>query len=176
VHQWMTRDVWESRQPWWRFDRQFLEGPKAKNRVNHITDWIIAAVENDVPWTRSPKPDVLKKIAVLLEAYREANVALARIAERRNREILRRLKKDPVFIWEGVASPQSVQHYQDGFHIVELCTPAALAIEGKTMDHCIGGGGYEGKIRAWVPVLFPARRQRPPACHFGSAAGAGLYV
>lgn len=123
---------------------QFVDVPATEQmmrfhaELQHIADWIEAAIVNDEPWLKNVdaqgRPKKLMKFSTLDQIVREADKAMLKGAQ----------KALGIRLIEGAES--LVAKLEDGFYIVELHTPAALDRESAYMQHCIGMGAYDNRL------------------------------
>jgi hypothetical protein len=105
----------------------------------HIADWLAAAVASREHWLSNVddlgRPKKLMKFPTLEAITREADKAMLRYLQKTGEVALR----------DG--DEEMVMRLDDGFHVVRLLTPAALDRESKEMQHCIGNGAYDERLR-----------------------------
>lgn len=107
-------------------------------RLEHIADWIEAAVANDEPWLSNVdeqgRPKKLLKFSNGMQIVREANRDMMRFAQ----------KNKDVALSHG--DEELVKQFDNGYYLVRLLTPRALDRESGQMQHCIGQGAYDQKL------------------------------
>lgn len=103
--------------------------------LEHISDWIEAAVNNGDEWLSNidehGRPKKLLKFSNVMQIVQEANRDMALFAE----------KHRNVVLIEG--DEEIVERFDNGYHLVRLLTPNALDRESGQMQHCIGQGAYD---------------------------------
>lgn len=103
--------------------------------LNHITDWLYAAIINDEPWLKKlddqGRPKKLMKFGSFEQILKEADKAMLKAAQKG-----KAIKLDD-------EDEQLFMELADGYRLVRLLTPAALDRESAHMQHCIGGGAYD---------------------------------
>lgn len=108
-------------------------------QLAHIADWLKAATVNDDPWLRRVdehgRPKKLMKFSGIDDIVKEADKAMLKAASRYGNVAL--VDGDEAEFWE----------LDEGYRIVQLLTPAALDRESAEMQHCIGNGGYDARLR-----------------------------
>jgi hypothetical protein len=106
--------------------------------ARHIADWLAAAIANQEQWLENVddlgRPKKLLKFATIDAIIREADKAMLRYAQ----------KSQNVKLRDG--DEKLIMELADGYHIVQLLTPAALDRESGEMQHCIGNGGYDDHL------------------------------
>lgn len=104
-------------------------------RLEHIADWIEAALANDEPWLKNVdelgRPKKLLKFSNAMQIVREANRDMMLFAQ----------KSRNVVISQG--DEELVKQFDNGYSLVRLLTPRALDRESGQMQHCIGQGAYD---------------------------------
>lgn len=142
--EWMRRK-WPAGGPYYEFS------PTAYYRadVQHVADWIKAAMVNNEPWLRHVddrgKPFKLN-IGSLEEALSKADKAMGRMQP----------------IVEGDGDTAKVMDFGDDMSIVHLLSPKALDYETSKMSHCIGRGAYDAKLNDDGYAYFSLRRGSNP--------------
>jgi hypothetical protein len=106
--------------------------------LEHISDWIEAAVNNGDDWLSNidehGRPKKLLKFSNIMQIVQEANRDMALFAE----------KHRNVILIEG--DEEIVERFENGYHLVRLLTPNALDRESGQMQHCIGQGAYDDHL------------------------------
>ena len=106
--------------------------------LDHIADWVHAAVVNNAEWLQKTdehgRPKKLLKFADYGQIVDEANKEMEKFAQR---------SKD-VVLNEG--DEALVAMLEDGYYVVRLLKPSALDRESAYMQHCIGQGAYDDKL------------------------------
>lgn len=106
--------------------------------LEHISDWIEAAVNNGDEWLSNidehGRPKKLLKFSNVMQIVQEANRDMALFAE----------KHRNVVLIEG--DEEIVESFDNGYHLVRLLTPNALDRESGQMQHCIGQGAYDDHL------------------------------
>ena len=131
--------------------RRFECTTSLDRQVDHIRDWISAAIANDAAWLKECdglQPVRFKKLNTLEKLTAEADKDM-RLA---NRALEAELKLVPPGDGEQV-----VKVMENGYRFVQLTTPAALDREGSAMGHCIGQGAYDGKLNEGTHQFFSLR-------------------
>ena len=104
-------------------------------RLEHIADWIEAAVANDEPWLKNVdelgRPKKLLKFSNGMQIVREANRDMMLFAQ----------KSRNIMLSQG--DEELVKQFDNGYSLVRLLTPKALDRESGQMQHCIGQGAYD---------------------------------
>jgi len=104
-------------------------------RLEHIADWIEAAVANDEPWLKNVdelgRPKKLLKFANAMQIVREANRDMMLFAQKSRNVVL------------SQDDEELVKQFDNGYSLVRLLTPRALDRESGQMQHCIGQGAYD---------------------------------
>lgn len=106
--------------------------------LDHIADWVHAAVVNNAEWLRKTdehgRPKKLLKFADYGQIVDEANKEMEKFAQ----------KSKDVVLNEG--DEALVAMLEDGYYVVRLLKPSALDRESAYMQHCIGQGAYDDKL------------------------------
>jgi hypothetical protein len=117
--------------------------------IAHFTDWLTSSVINRAEWLRKVdergRPRKLLKLGTIDAAVAEANRAMI-VEAKRNASVRLRDGEEVLY-----------RELEDGFRIVRLLTAAALDREGHEMQHCIGGGAYDGHVREGTRMFFSLR-------------------
>jgi hypothetical protein len=123
-------------------DRPFRE-------IDHIVDWLKAALINNAPWLRNldaeGRPKKLMKFGTLDAIRREADKDMLR----RSRQVLR-ADLPP-------NSEEVVATLEGGYKVVRLLTVEALDAESTEMQHCVGDGAYDDSLTDGKTVLLSLR-------------------
>ncbi|MBY3432849.1 hypothetical protein HFN89_01495 [Rhizobium laguerreae] len=123
-------------------DRPFRE-------LDHIVDWLKAALVNDAPWLRNidaeGRPKKLLKFGTLDAIRREADKDMLR----RSRKVLR----DDL----PTGSEEIVATLEGGYTVVRLLTVEALDAESAEMRHCVGDGAYDDTLTDGETILLSLR-------------------
>lgn len=105
----------------------------------HIYDWLSVAVENNESWLLNVdaqgRPKKLMKLSTIEQAVQEADKAMRKANQRLGNLMLE----------EGHEAIYA--ELDGGYSIVRMLTPEALDNESVRMQHCIGHGSYDGKLR-----------------------------
>ncbi|WP_196223159.1 PcfJ domain-containing protein, partial [Roseibium sp. RKSG952] len=106
--------------------------------LQHIADWLKAAIVNDAPWLYSldenGRPKKLMKLHLIEACTAEADKEIRKSATRRGKTSL----------IEGDEEPYA--DLEDGYSLIRLMTPSALDRESNAMQHCIGDGAYDDRL------------------------------
>jgi hypothetical protein len=106
--------------------------------VNHIADWLAAAVATEAAWLSNVdnqgRPKKLMKFGSLAAMHAEADKHMRR---RSAKESQRLTVHDEELFADG----------DGGFHLVQLKTSAALDRESAAMRHCVGHGAYDDLLK-----------------------------
>jgi hypothetical protein len=109
------------------------------SQATHITDWLTAAVLADEDWLKATdthgRARKLMKFGSVEAIVAEADKAMAKFSQKNRAVVLR----------EG--AEELYAELADGYHVVRLLTPEALDRESGEMQHCIGQGAYDHKVR-----------------------------
>lgn len=109
-----------------------------EDRYLHIADWLLAAVRNAEPWLEDlddkGRPKKLMKFSSVDGIVKEADKSMRKFAQRQ-----RNIK-----LAEG--DEELAAELADGWYVVRLLTPESLDRESGQMQHCIGQGGYDGRL------------------------------
>jgi hypothetical protein len=123
-------------------DRPFRE-------IDHIVDWLKAALINNAPWLRNldaeGRPKKLMKFGTLDAIRREADKDMLRRARQAFRSDLPPNSEEVVATLEG------------GYTVVRLLTVEALDAESAEMHHCVGDGAYDESLSDGNSVLLSLR-------------------
>nr|WP_250807869.1 PcfJ domain-containing protein [Neorhizobium tomejilense] len=107
-------------------------------QATHIADWLAGAVISGEAWLsrtdEDGRPRKLMKFSDVAGILKEADKAMAKLAQK-NRSITLAPGEEELYA-----------ELEDGYYVVRLLTPKALDRESGTMQHCIGGGGYDHKV------------------------------
>ncbi len=135
---------------------KFTPTSSLDQKVQHVADWISAAMVNNEPWladlNKKGKPKVLVDIGSLKQAVDKANIDM-----RKNRG-------NPDFILETAKDVQEVMKLEHGYRIVKLLSPRALDRETAMLGHCIGDGTYDHKVKNQIIAYYSLRDQNNQAC------------
>lgn len=108
-------------------------------QMSHIADWLYSAWTNDEPWihnrdclNRSKK---LMKFSTIEQVVKEADKAMFKANQRLG----------AVSIAEG--DEVLADTLSNGFYVARLLTPQALDRESVRMQHCIGHGSYDKRLK-----------------------------
>ena len=122
-----------------------------EEQLRHIADWLRASLGNDEPWLKNldaqGRPKKLMKFGSIDAIVREADKAMLKAAQK-----LRGVK-----LVDG--DEELVEMLADGYYVVRLLTPAALDRESAEMQHCIGNGGYDERLRDGIHEYLSLRDQ-----------------
>jgi hypothetical protein len=128
--EWMRKN-WPKGGPYY----EFVPNAAITSQINHVADWILAAMVNDEAWMKvtnaEGKPIKLSRIKSLDEAVQEADKAM--------------LQKDGKAVSVN-GGTNIVMEWPDGYRIVELLTPEELDYEGQEMQNCVDRGAYDLKV------------------------------
>lgn len=117
--------------------------------LDHIVDWLKAALVNDAPWLRNVddkgRPKKLMKFGTLDAIVREADKDMRRRAD----NVLRSELPD--------GSEEIVATLEGGYSIVRMLTAEALDAETSEMRHCIGQGAYDDRVEDGKTLLLSLR-------------------
>jgi hypothetical protein len=115
----------------------------------HICDWLTAAIANGEQWLNvvdeQNRPKKLMKFGSLEAITKEADKAMMKFAQ----------KSRGLRIAEG--DEELAHQLDDGWYVVRLLTPTALDRESGEMQHCIGQGGYDEKLKDRGYAYFSLR-------------------
>ncbi len=124
--------------------------------VRHICDWLRAAITNDEEWLKHVdelgRPRKLLKFPTISAITNEANKAMLKAAQ----------KLATVKLVDGDEKLHA--ELEDGYYLVQLLTPAALDRESAQMQHCIGQGAYDNRLKD-EKSLFLSLRDRHGKAH-----------
>jgi hypothetical protein len=116
-----------------------LDVQPAENRFDHVVDWLVAALENGDPWLdnvdEKGRPRKLMKFSDVESILREADRAMLRFARQQAGVRLAEGHEEVAFT------------HPDGWYVVRLLTPEALDRESGQMQHCIGQGAYDARLK-----------------------------
>ena len=108
-------------------------------QIPHIVDWLRVAVAENSPWLSNMddlgRPKKLLKFSTIEQITAEADKAMRKAAQKTMKI---QLDEDHETI---------VATLNDGYSIVRLLTSEALDRESAFMQHCIGQGAYDGKLK-----------------------------
>lgn len=108
--------------------------------LGHIKDWLTASILNNEPWLRNKdekgRPKKLMKFSTVAQITQEADKAMIKAAQK---ELAISLNK---------RDEELLMKLSDDFYIVRMLTPEALDRESGYMQHCIGQGAYDEKVRS----------------------------
>lgn len=108
-------------------------------RLEHIADWIDAAVKNDAPWLKNVdnlgRPKKLLKFSNGMQIVREANRDMMLFAQKSRNVVV------------SQHDEELVKEFDNGYSLVRLLTPTALDRESGQMQHCIGQGAYDQYLK-----------------------------
>ncbi len=144
-----ARNKWDVCGPFHRF----VPDAALEQQVGHIKDWLVSARINnedflkDVDDKNRPK----KLLALNLES---AHNAADKYFERQNQKLRQTFKNTAA---HDDKNTKTVMDFGDGYRIVQLLTPEALRFEGPAMGHCIGGGGYDERLKDGSCQFFSLR-------------------
>ena len=120
-----------------------------KEKLRHIADWLRAALANDELWLKNVdehgRSKKLMKFSTIDAIVQEADKAMLKAAQR-----LMSVK-----LIDG--DEELVEMLKDGYHIIRLITPAALDRESSEMQHCVGNGGYDDRLRDGIHEYLSLR-------------------
>ena len=126
-----------------------------RSAINHIADWLRAAIVNGDPWLANVdarnRPLKLLKFGDVAQITKEADKAMHKANQ----------KLGGITLAEG--DEELFAELEDGFYIVRLMTPAALDKESAEMQHCIGNGGYDDMVENGFGYLLSLRDQHGKA-------------
>ncbi len=121
-----------------------------QEQINHISDWLKAAVHNNEPWLskcdEQGRPKKLLKMGSLEQAAKEANKAMRIFSQ-----------KAAAQPYNEATGERTVITFADGHRIVQLLTPEALDHESADVGHCIGEGAYDYKLKSGSHVFYSLR-------------------
>ena len=122
-----------------------------RSDINHIVDWLKAAIHNNESWLSNcdeqGRPKKLLKIGSLEQATKEANKAMLRFSQ-----------KAAAQSYDDIAGERTVMTFADGYRIAQLLTPEALDRESAHVGHCIGDGKkYDNKLVSGSHVFYSLR-------------------
>lgn len=110
------------------------------SKLLHISDWLIAAHINNEPWLQNVdergRPKKLLKFSTVEQIIAEADKAMLK-ASQKNRDI----KLDET-------QETLLEQLDGGYTLVELLSPEALDRESAFMQHCIGNGSYDSRLKS----------------------------
>lgn len=117
--------------------------------LDHIVDWLKAALVNDAPWLRNVddkgRPKKLMKFGTLDAMLREADKDM----RRRVGNALRSELPD--------GAEEIVATIEGGYSIVRMLTAESLDAETSEMQHCIGQGAYDDRVEDGKTLLLSLR-------------------
>lgn len=106
--------------------------------LEHIADWIHAAVATNAEWLHKTdenrRPKKLLKFSDYGQIVDEANKEMERFAQKNRNVVL------------NDGDEELVTELEDGYYVVRLLKPSALDRESAFMQHCIGQGAYDDKL------------------------------
>lgn len=116
------------------------------DQIRHIYDWLKAEVVTEAAWLSNVdeqgRPRKLMKFGSVDQILKEADKAMM-IANQR---------AGTAAIMAG--DEEIIAELADGYSLVRMLTPAALDRESRTMQHCIGNGGYDDELtKEWARFL-----------------------
>ena len=121
----------------------------SKIDVGHVVDWLKVALINDAEWLKNVdgqnRPKKLMKFGDFNSVIQEADKAML-LSAQRNKNIQ---------LIEG--DEELYQEPDDGYYLVKLLTPAALDREGSQMQHCIGDGAYDRRLKSNTSYFLSLR-------------------
>jgi hypothetical protein len=107
------------------------------DELDHVVDWIAAAVANGAPWLSNVddqgRPKKIMKFGSLDAMRAEADKHMKRQFSNERQKMDKADEED--FVDEG-----------GDFYIVQMKTPAALVNESNAMRHCAGHGAYNSRL------------------------------
>lgn len=108
-------------------------------QMSHIADWLYSAWTNDEPWIHNRdglnRIKKLMKFSTIEQVVKEADKAMFKANQRLG----------TVSISEG--DEALADTLSDGFYVARLLTPEALDRESVRMQHCIGHGSYDKRLK-----------------------------
>ncbi len=123
--------------------------------LDHVVDWLKAALVNDAPWLRNidaqGRPKKLMKLGSLDAMKREADRAMLRWSQK----VLRRDLPEH--------SEEIVATLEQGYTMVRLLSVEALDAETIEMQHCVGQGAYDEALMDGKTVLLSLRDEHGKA-------------
>ena len=116
------------------------------DQIRHIYDWLKAEVVTEAAWLSNVdeqgRPRKLMKFGSVDQILKEADKAMM-IANQR---------AGTAAIMAG--DEEIIAELADGYSLVRMLSPAALDRESRTMQHCIGNGGYDDELtKEWARFL-----------------------
>lgn len=116
------------------------------DQIRHIYDWLKVEVVTAAAWLSNVdekgRPRKLMKFGSVDQILKEADKAMLRANQRTGKAAIK----------EG--DEEIVAELADGYTLVRMMTPAALDRESRTMQHCIGNGGYDDELgKEWARFL-----------------------
>jgi len=127
--------------------------PRAEMRegIAHVADWLAAALVNKEEWLNDlderGRPKKLGKLGSLDRAVKEAD-----------RAMLLAVQKGAAQLYEDEEGHEQTETvFEGGYRMVRLLSPSALDKESAAMGHCIGAGGYDGRVRAGTHAYYSLR-------------------
>lgn len=112
----------------------------------HIRDWLVGAVMRGDHWLRRRNdggvPFKLAKFGRMEQIVDEADKAMRKLNSR------------------GVApsaASEIIHDFGNGYTIVDLRTGAELEAESRTMQHCVGQGGYHAAVQSGATKILSLR-------------------
>ncbi len=122
----------------------------------HVVDWLRAAIRNNEPWLKNVddqgRPKKLMKFSSLDQIVAEADKAMRLAAEREYQKAMS--------VPMSTEDEEVVDRLEDGYYVVRMLTPAALDRESAQMQHCIGQGAYDDRVKLTDKYAYHSLRDR----------------
>lgn len=128
----------------------FAPDSMMQEHIKHISDWLKAAVHNNEPWLskcdEQGRPKKLLKMGSIEQVTKEANKAMLRFSQ-----------KAAAKPYDDASGERTVITFADNYRIVQLLTPEALDRESAYVQHCIGEGAYDYKLKSGSHIFYSLR-------------------
>jgi hypothetical protein len=128
----------------------------SEDELQHVADWLQIAVNTNEPWLenldKDARPKKVMKFYSIDQIVKEADKAIAKASQK-----MRSIKIIP-------GDEELFAELSDGYYVVRLLSPSSLDRESQEMQHCIGLGGYDKKLKA-AGVLYLSLRDAAGKAH-----------
>lgn len=109
-------------------------------KIAHVADWLAASLATQAEWLlnvdEDGRPKKLMKFGTMAAIYQEADKAMRRANDQVRSAM-------PASDGERIVAELS-----GGLTLVEMLTETALDLESAVMQHCLGNGGYDERLRS----------------------------
>lgn len=126
-----------------------IHGQLDQEKLQHVIDWLRAAVINEEPWLKNVddrgRPKKLMKFGSFEQIVKESDKAMLKAAQKLRGVTL--VEEDE----------ELVEVLEDGYYVVRLLTPAALDRETAVMGHCVGNGSYDRALEDDAHAIMSLR-------------------